>query len=126
MEKIEYKSDLQKLYPANSESIEPAFAHMLGVMGMRYFKAKESGNRDLMIEAAIDLWGILELINLQTIFLGNATHASIAIMNYMQQMDKMIEADLGISCILSTDKRFKVIEMCSENWDNWYNEAKTA
>jgi len=123
---VEFKSDLQELYPAKSEIIVPAFAHMLGVMGIRYMQARATGKKDLMIEAAIGLWAILELMNLQTVFLSNATHASIAVMNHMQNINRLIHADLGIDLIEDAvkDKKFDTIRMCHENWDNWYEEAK--
>jgi hypothetical protein len=118
---IEYYSDLEKLFPAASEAIEPAFQHMVGVMGMRYMKAVEVGDKSLMVDAAISFWGIIELINLQTIFLSTPTHASIAIGNMMRDVSRMIKADLGIDLICGdTEKKFTVITMnddCNLNWN---------
>jgi hypothetical protein len=118
-----YKSELEKLYPARSECIEPAFQHMLGVMGMRYLKAREIGDRDLMIEAAMDLWGMIDLINLQTIFLSTCTHASIAASNEMIRIGRLIRKDLGIDVIGDAvkEKKFDVVSLCPEKYQNWYN-----
>lgn len=124
MSKINYKSDIEKLIPANSQSIEGAYAHMIGVMGMRYLKAKESAELHVQIETARDLWAMIELINLQTIFLSNATHASIAIGNEMRRITDLLEADFGIDLLRDATKErtFMVVRLNDDSMTNWHDE----
>ncbi len=123
MSKIRFKSDLEKEVPAVSEAIEYAYSHMIGVMGTRYLKAKETGDSILMLEAARDLWAILELINLQTIYLSTATHASIAIGNEMQRVASALEEDLGVNLIhdAATDRKLRVVELVRDSWLAWHD-----
>lgn len=121
------KTESQEKYPAVSECIEPAFAHMIGVMGMRYMDAKENGDRIDLVEAGHALWAVLQLINLQTIFLSNATHASIAISNQMRKVSYIFEHDLGIDPILGKTKdgeKPNIIELRSNSYLEWSEMAK--
>lgn len=118
--KIEYASDLEEMFKASSEWIESAYTHMIGVMGMRYLKAKESGDTTLQLDAARNLWGMLELINLQTIFLSNACHASIAIGNMKQKVASMFKSDLGIDPILCKDYDLHVASLNRDSDLNWH------
>lgn len=120
-----YKTDLYKQFPAISEAIEPAYAHMLGVMGMRYLAAKkeyeESGDLCILIDVAINLWGIIETINLQTILLQTCTHASIAIMNHSQKVARMLEDDLGVKLFRDAtgEKKLEVVGLADNSYRNW-------
>ncbi len=110
------KTETQNLFPAKSESIEPAFAHIIGVMYCRFKHTID--NEGDVVEAAYDFWSAVEAMNLLTITLGNATHASIAISNHKQTIASMIENATGLDPILD-HKNLKLIGF-TNNFMNWY------
>ncbi len=109
------KTEANKRYPAFSEVVEPAFAHIIGVMYCRFCGVCEGGGDK--VEAAYDLWAAAQAISTLTIILGTTTHASIAIGNEKQRIANLIKAEIGIDPIL--DKGLSLVKFQPEGFANW-------
>ena len=116
------KSESHKLYPARSESIEPAFAHVIGVMYCRFRDIRDNGGD--IVEASYDFWCATDALNLLTITLGNCTHASIVIQNERRKIADMIQEATGLDPILDKDLKMLTHTSNCMNWYNLYDERK--